>query len=134
MKIREHVDVTPQPTVVRLEHLQGVNAQWLSDSYYVTGETARHLDALRILFSDEAGCGVFLVGHYGSGKSHFLAYLTQQLRGKTFSTQNPAVVPISLLNYKAAQSLESIVEHELDIAEREDDRRAVWKKISRRYP
>lgn len=134
MKIREHVDVAPHPAVVRLEHLRSEKAQWISDSYYVTDETARHLEALRILFSKDSGCGVFLIGHYGSGKSHFLAYLTQQLRSKTFSARNPNVVPISLLNYKADQPLESIVESELEIAERQDDRRAVWKKIARRYP
>jgi hypothetical protein len=134
MKIREHVDVTPHPSVVRLDHLQAENAQWISDSYYITDETSRHLEALRILFSKDSGCGVFLIGHYGSGKSHFLAYLTQQLRNKTFSPRNPDVVPISLLNYKSVQPLESIVEDELEIAASQNDRRAVWKKIARRYP
>src|SRR5438876_12257938 len=129
MTIREHVDVTLHQSVVRLDHLQAENAQWISDSYYVTSEAARHLDALRILFSKDAGCGVFLIGHYGSGKSHFLAYLAQQLRDKAFSARNPSVLPISLLNYKAAQSLESIVERELGIAEGQNDRRAVWKKV-----
>lgn len=134
MKIREHVDVNPHPSVVRLDHLQDASAQWISDSYYVTDETARHLEALRILFSKDSGCGVFLIGHYGSGKSHFLAYLTQQLRSRTFSVRNPKVVPISLLNYKADQPLESIVETELDIAEKQNDRRTVWKAIARRHP
>ena len=134
MKIREHVDVIAQPAVVRLDHLQGENAQWISDSYYITAETENHLEALRILFAKDTGCGVFLVGHYGSGKSHFLAYLTQQLRAKAFSKRNPAVVPISLLNYKVAQPLESIVERELEVAETQHDRRAVWKKLARRYP
>src|SRR5213593_3683766 len=106
LKIRDHVDVIAQPTVVRLDHLRTADAQWISDSYYITRETENHLQALRTLFSKDSGCGVFLVGHYGSGKSHFLAYLTQQLRG---SAQSPSVVPVSLLNYKAAQSLESIV-------------------------
>src|SRR5436853_3688547 len=126
MKIREHVDVTLHQSVVRLDHLQAENAQWISDSYYVTSEAARHFEALRILFSKDSGCGVFLIGHYGSGKSHFLAYVTQQLRNKTFATHNRSVVPISLLNYKAAQSLESIVENELEIPEgsrSKDDRR-----------
>src|SRR5437870_4694381 len=134
MKIRQHVDVAPQPAVVRLEHLQDENAQWISDSYYITDDTARHLDALRVLFSQEDGCGVFLVGHYGSGKSHFLAYLTQQLRRKSFSGRDPEVIPISLINYKAAQSLESIVERELGIPEEHKDRRPAWTNVGRRYP
>src|SRR5262249_31800117 len=84
--------------------------------------------------SKDAGCGVFLIGHYGSGKSHFLAYLTQVLRDKAFSTHSPDVVAISLLNYKSAQPLEWIVERELEIGESEGDRRAVWKKVTRRHP
>jgi hypothetical protein len=134
MKIRDRVDVLPHPTVVRLDHLEGDKPHWISDSYYITDDTARHFEALRTLFSKDSGCGVFLIGHYGSGKSHFLAYLTQQLRNQTFSARNPQVVPISLLNYKAAQPLESIVESELETGESQDDRRAIWKKISRRHP
>ena len=93
MTIRQHVDVRPQPTVVRLDHLQSEDRRWISDSYYTTAETAGHLSALGSLFSKETGCGVFLIGHYGSGKSHFLAYLAEQLRVKGFA-RNPAVQPI----------------------------------------
>src|SRR5439155_17055477 len=126
-----------QPTVVRLEHLQGKDAQWISDSFYITDETARHLDSLRTLLSKDVGSGVFLIGHYGSGKSHFLAYLTQQLQTNTFAARHPRVQPVSLLNYKASQSLESIVERELDIETDEhsrEDRRVVWKKVARKHP
>jgi hypothetical protein len=131
MTIRDHVEVVSRPTVVRLEHLHGDDAAWISDSYFITDEVGRHLEALRTLFSKDSGCGVFLIGHYGSGKSHFLAYLTQQLR-------NRSVIPISLLNYKADQPLESIVERELKINASDDeahgDRRAVWKRVALRYP
>src|SRR6266536_2147654 len=122
MRIREYVDVTPHPTVVRLDHLQSQDAHWITESYYVTDETSRHLETLRLVFFKDSGCGVFLIGHYGSGKSHFLAYLTQQLRSKA-SPSGPSVVPISLLNYKAVQPLESIVERELGINETQEDRR-----------
>ena len=134
MKIREHLEVTPQPTVVRLDHLQGEDARWISDSYYITEETVRHLEALRVLFSEDSGRGVFLIGHYGSGKSHFLAYLTQQIRDNDFSQRHLDVLPISLLNHKAAQPLESIVERELEITDGQEDRRAVWEKLAHRYP
>jgi hypothetical protein len=134
MTIREHVEVVPHPNVVRLEHLQAERPEWITETYYITDETARHLEALRSLFSKDSGCGVFLTGHYGSGKSHFLAFLTQQLRNKTFSPRAPDVIPISLLNYKAAQPLEAIVEGELGISGTFDDRRAVWKEIANRHP
>ncbi len=133
MKIREHVDVVPQPTVVRLEHLQSENAQWVTESFYLTEETGKHLEALRVLLAQDNGSGAFLIGHYGSGKSHFLAYLTRQIRAKAFAARNPAVVPISLLNYRAERSLESVVEQELQSPPGEDRRKA-WAKIARRYP
>ena len=134
MNIREHVDVTPQPTVIRLDHLRGENAQWISNSYYITQETESHLHTLRVLFEKDSGCGVFLVGHYGAGKSHFLAYVTQQLQANAFSKRNPDAIAISLVNYKAAEPLESIVERELGIAESQIDRRTLWKKVSKQHP
>ncbi len=134
MKIRDHVEVIAQPTVVRLEHLDAPDSAWITESYYVTEETASHLKSLRVLLSKDSGCGVFLVGHYGSGKSHFLAYLTQLLRAGDFATRNPSTVPISLLNYRATQSLESIVDEALAIPPGETDRRKVWREIARRYP
>jgi hypothetical protein len=134
MSIREHVDVTPQPTVVRLEHLQAEDARWISESYYVTDEIETHLSALRALLNRDEGCGIFLIGHYGSGKSHFLAYLAQQLHGRTFATRNPAAVPVSLLNYPADLPLESILQRELQLPGGEQDRRETWKRVARRYP
>src|SRR5438094_6416862 len=72
--------------------------------------------------------------HYAAGKSQFRASVTQQLRDQAFSARNPRGLPISLWNYKAAQSLESIVERELEIAESQSDRRTVWKNIAGRFP
>ncbi len=134
MNIREHVDVVAQPTVVRLEHLLAEDARWISDSYYVTEEIEAHLAALRTLFAKDEGSGIFLIGHYGSGKSHFLAYVAQQLRAKAFASRNPGVIPVSLLNYRAEQPLESILQLELQLPEAAQDRREVWKRVARRYP
>ena len=72
MKISDHVQVNAQPTVVRLDQLQGPDADWISDSFFITEETENHLKSLTVLLSKAAGCGIFFIGHYGSGKSHFL--------------------------------------------------------------
>ena len=120
--------------MIRLDHLRGENAQWISNSYYITQETENHLHTLRVLFEKDSGCGVFLVGHYGAGKSHFLAYVTQQIQANAFSKRNPDAIAISLVNYKAAEPLESIVERELGIAESQIDRRTLWKKVSKQHP
>ncbi len=134
MKIRDHVEVIAQPTVVRLEHLDLPDSAWITDSYHITEVTAGHFKALRVLFSKDTGCGVFLIGHYGSGKSHFLAYLTQQLHAGAFAPRQVSAVPVSLLNYKATQSLESILDEALQIPTGETDRRKVWSEVSRRHP
>src|SRR5688500_13418880 len=129
--IREHVDVVDQPTVVRLDHLEEDGAGWITENFYLTAEIRRHLDALRVLLENPAGSGVFLIGHYGSGKSHFLAYLTQQLRA---AGSGPDVVAISLLDYKAELALERIIESELGLNDTGGDRRAVWQLVAKRHP
>lgn len=140
MKIREHVDVVVQPTVVRLEHIAEENAGWITDSYHLTADIRRHLGALRVLFANPAGSGVFLIGHYGSGKSHFLAYLTQRLRAPAPTDEGlpaasrPHVLPVSLLNYKAELPLEHIIESELGLKKTGGDRRAVWQAVAKRHP
>ncbi len=133
-KIRDHVDVIAQPTVVRLEHLQAADPSWISSSYFITEETGRHFKALRALFTKESGCGAFLIGHYGSGKSHFLAYLTQQIRAGAFAGRSLGAAPISLLNFPASQSLEDIVDDQLGISSGHRDRRKKWTHALERHP
>ena len=133
MKIRDHVEVIGQPTVVRLEHLDAADAGWISEGYYITEETGRHFKALRSLFSRDSGCGAFLIGHYGSGKSHFLAYLVQQLRAGSFGSPRRSVAPISLLNFRAAQSLEDILDDHLSITPGQRDRRRKWGQALNQY-
>ncbi len=134
MKIRDLVEVIAQPTVVRLEHLQSPDSAWITDSYYITEEIESHLKSLRVLFSKEAGSGVFLIGHYGSGKSHFLAFLTRQVEAKKLAPRSLKVLPVSLLNYRAAQSLESILGEALEAPAETVDRRRVWRDVARRNP
>ncbi|MCF6226999.1 MAG: ATP-binding protein, partial [Xanthomonadales bacterium] len=78
--IGDLLEVRPHPTVVRLTDLEAESADWLTDSFLITAEIKAHLQALRQLLKRKQGGGAFLIGHYGSGKSHFLSYLTQQLR------------------------------------------------------
>ncbi len=134
MKIREHVSVEPQPTVVRLGQLKEENSGWIRESFFLTEEIQKHLAVLGKLLGQENGCGVFLIGHYGSGKSHFLAYSNQlALRGELGGKQ-PQAFPISLLNFKAAQSLESILEQETGLENPQADRRTNWQMLQDRFP
>ena len=130
MKIRDFVDVVPQPTVVRLDQLNEAQSGWISERYYITSELERHVGTLRHLLDRQGGSGIFLIGHFGSGKSHFLAYITQQIRAGKLSARPPEVFPISLLNFPASESLESIVTQEVGLQPQAPDRRMVWSKAA----
>ena len=134
MKIRDHLEVLPQPTVVRLDQLRQGEPRWISESYYITEDAGRYLKALAALLARPAGCGVFVIGHYGSGKSHFLAYVAQQLESGSLATHRPAVVPISLLNFAASRPLETIVHEALGLVQADADRRRSWQRIAGAHP
>ncbi|CAM2067882.1 DUF6079 domain-containing protein [Sulfidibacter corallicola] len=138
MRIGELVDVRAQPTVVRLEHLQDEAAVWISENYFITEDVQNHLKSLGHLLRQPNGCGVFLIGHYGSGKSHFLAYFHRGITAGHFGEPGLVSVPLSLLNFSANRSLESIVLDAVGFADTEHaatlDRRQVWANIQARHP
>lgn len=133
-KIGDYVQVRAQPTVIRLEQLFESEPGWISASYYVTEEVGRYLESLRVLLSKDAGCGVFVIGHYGSGKSHFLAYVTQQLQAGALVPEPPAALPISLLHFTASRSLESIVSDALGLPAEQSNRKTAWSAVRDAFP
>ncbi|MGH8499101.1 MAG: DUF6079 family protein, partial [Methylococcales bacterium] len=130
--IRDRVEVRPHPTVVRLDDLESGNAAWVTQSFVLTSDLDNHLKALRQSFDRETGCGVFLIGHYGSGKSHFLAFLVEQLRSRRFVRQPLTVAFLSLVNYSSDQRLEDIVARLLNLEPPGVDRRSAWKSLLER--
>ena len=125
--IRERVEVRPHATVVRLDDLSAEGSQWLTESFVLTKEVSSHLNALRGLLARDMGCGVFLIGHYGCGKSHFLAYFIQRLLTGDFSSKTPKVAYVSLVNFSAENRLEEIVTQSLGVELQKGDRRSAWK-------
>ncbi len=123
-KIAHYLKVPAHPTVVRLDDLQATSAQWISHSYCITADVANHLHALKLTLKKTTGTGIFLVGHFGSGKSHFLAYLIQQIHTHQFLAIQPQVRYLSLLNFASSHSLESIVFKQLEIEQTQDRRDA----------
>ena len=151
--ISEYLSVRAHPTVVRLDDLDSDDAGWITDAYHLTGDVARHLESLAAVLSRPSGCGLFLIGPYGSGKSHFLAYTTRRLReGKPLLGEepgadrapSPAVRALSLLNYSAGETLEDVVRLELGLGDgpaergeaglRSGDRRKVWSALTKEHP
>ncbi|MEW6367841.1 MAG: DUF6079 family protein [Acidobacteriota bacterium] len=124
--IRDLVDVIPRPTVVRLDDLQTDRAGWITENYFVTGEVGAHLRVMQELLGRSAGSGVFLIGQYGSGKSHFLAYIAQKICSGEFVESAPEVAAISLLNFSSDTRIEDIIGRALGIATGREDRRIAW--------
>ncbi|VAW84081.1 hypothetical protein MNBD_GAMMA16-715 [hydrothermal vent metagenome] len=122
--IADYLDVPPHPTVVRLEDLHESQAHWISNSYYITDDVKNHMHALSLTLKSGTGTGIFLIGHFGSGKSHFLAYVIQQIQLGQFSSAQPDVQYLSLVNFSAEHSLESIISKQLGIEQTQDRRDA----------
>ena len=126
------VGVRAYPTVVRLE--ESVEEPWIGESYCLTPEVRGHLDALAHFFAQESGIGTFLIGQYGSGKSHLLAYLAQKLRAAELGEKAPVdVVVLSLLNYRADTPLEDVIGTALGIPVGRGDRRVGWARCMQRH-
>jgi hypothetical protein len=126
-RIKDYVHARRHPTVVRLQDLEDdAAAGWLTESFLLTREVRNHLRAITRLLRRNTGSGVFIVGHYGSGKSHFLAYLALQLRGRALGAAAPDAVTVSLVNFSATNRLEDIVSRALGIAVTSGDRRFAW--------
>ncbi len=149
LRLREVVGVRSHPTVVRLDHLQSETAAWISASYYLTDDVRAHLQALGAALERPTGCGIFLIGQYGSGKSHLLAYVAQQLSqpaavdktlpvalrgGSPWPKLQRHVVAISLLNHSAERRLEDVVLEALQLTAGLADRRQTWSELLRRFP
>lgn len=134
--IRDYIGVRSRPTVVRLSDLSDPGAEWISSCFALTTDVGAHLDSIRKTLKAPSGSGAFLIGGYGSGKSHFLAYLAQSIRSGDFldTGNTPEVLAVSLLNYRSELSLEGILCKETGIDGSAEDRREAWAELSRRCP
>ena len=135
-RIRDLLSIRARPTVVQLAHLETDDAGWISESWCTTAVVAAQLTALRAALERPTGTGAFLVGQYGAGKSHFLAYVAQRLRAGELTPAEqgaPEVTALSLLHYAAEHPLEEIVGRALGL-ERTHDRRDAWAAVQERHP
>ncbi len=133
--ISDYVSVPRHPTVVQLDDLDSDQSQWIRDSFFITEDIQKHRHALAVALSKSTGVGIFLIGHYGSGKSHFLAYIIQEHRHKKQTKNHQKIHYLSLVNYGADQSLESIVNRRLNIQDASSgDRRDGFAALQQRFP
>jgi energy-coupling factor transporter ATP-binding protein EcfA2 len=126
--IRDLIEIPDIRTVIQLEDLKDSNLRrMIIDTFVLTREVEDNLRAIFTGFSGHEGRGIFLKGHFGSGKSHFLSMLSLLLKHphswETVLSQAPSlsnferelgkfrplVVEISLVQHRSSEFLEDIV-------------------------
>src|SRR5262252_3000533 len=119
-RIADLVAVTAAETVVRLDGGSG-----RLDQLVMTGDVVRSLGAVLEAAHGQTGAAFLVVGHFGSGKSHFLAALGEllvepsrarelaawdsRLRELAQSARPSLAIPVPLVEYRADASLEDVV-------------------------
>jgi Family of unknown function (DUF6079) len=114
-----YVGVRDRPTVVRLGDR---DAAWVDD-FLTTADVRRHVDALEAALDRAHGAGMFVIGPYGSGKSHLLAWLSRRLCARPTP---PVVVAVSMLDHPASVRLEEVVCAAVGLDPAAPDRRPGW--------
>lgn len=81
--IRDIIDVPVVETVVRLDDAGNpARGGVLAGEFVITRQVERNLMVIAESIKEGVGRGHFLIGPYGSGKSHFLSYLSIVLAGE----------------------------------------------------
>ena len=128
MKIRDLVDVPEIRTVIQMEDLKDPELRsMILQTFVLTSEVLNNLRSVFTSLCGGKGRGIFLKGHFGSGKSHFLSTLSTVLRypsaWEPLLDQSPPlhefaqrlkslrflVVDISLVQHRGSEFLEDIV-------------------------
>ncbi len=144
-------------TVIQLEDLNDPGlSRMILETFVLTREVRDNLTAILESLTGGEGRGIFLKGHFGSGKSHFLGMLSLLLRfpeswealtsqsrelidfERKLKDQRFLTVEISLVQYRASEFLEDIIlrgilnafkENELILPDQEEGRHAFFSGI-----
>ncbi len=128
LRIQDLVEIPDVKTVIQLEDLKDPGlSRMIAETFVLTREVVENLQAVFTGLSKRAGRGIFLKGHFGSGKSHFLSMLSLLLKHpetwEILTAQENALgdfekdiqglrfflVDISLVNHRGSEFLEDIV-------------------------
>lgn len=133
-QIRDIITLPDIKLVVELDDTER-DSDGILSSFVLTHEVELGLDAILKRINENKGCGVFIKGNFGSGKSHFLSYLYLLLRNKKFNgfqaikDRDFKISKISLVKYPSYKSLEDIVLESLEFKERRSNRTEEFKEI-----
>ncbi len=125
-KMLDLIDVPVVETVVNIADAADTKKREnLVSNFVLTREVEHNLRILSQSFKGSFGQGYFLIGTYGSGKSHFLSYLSLIVSGEISSSSSSPLqdtigekkllpIRISLINYRGSVSLEEIILSEVE--------------------
>ncbi|HUG43382.1 MAG TPA: DUF6079 family protein, partial [Acidobacteriota bacterium] len=139
VRVRDLIALPRVKTVVQLQDAKDPEvSKLLVDNFVLTDEVYAGLRVILEHVSSLTGSGFFLKGHFGSGKSHFLAYLSVVLSdAKSFrsfiencrkakasdslqleglKSRRVVVTPVSLVEFRSAAFLEDIVREKISEA------------------
>ncbi len=135
--LNDIIEVAEVKLVIELDDADRHPAE-LRSSFVMTAEAEAGLNSILKSIDEYKGCGVFLRGHFGSGKSHFLAFLYLLLRDKhlhlkeypgLLAKEKITVKKISLVKYPASRPLEDIVQGAFPAQNHPTDRDALFDEI-----
>lgn len=137
MKLRDIIELSDVRLVIDIDDADR-DPRGISDTFIFTEEVERGLRGILERIDANKGCGVFVKGNYGSGKSHFLSFLYLLLKDKSHPLlkdykavrETPyRLIKISLVRYPASLSIEGIVLQWLDYKGRVSDREALYREL-----
>ena len=127
-RIGDLVEIPDIKTVIQLDDLKNPRlSRMILETFVLTREVLDNLKAILTSLSGGEGRGIFLKGHFGSGKSHFLGILSLLLRlpqswealtaqsqdlinfERGLANSNFLVVEVSLVQYRASEFLDDII-------------------------
>lgn len=131
LTIKDLVELKPLRPVIQLGNKDDEHEALTS--FVWTDNIKKTLDDFCERCSEGKGGGIFLKGHYGTGKSHLLSYLSQSASQGIKKDQNALrykATPISLIRHRSSESLEDITLSKLDLKpDPNEDRDAYFKKV-----
>ncbi|MBF0196288.1 MAG: hypothetical protein HQL32_01190 [Planctomycetes bacterium] len=113
MHIQEIISVKEIQHIIQLGNESDLSE--VMESFVWTDDIKLQLQSFAKKIGEGKGGGVFLKGHYGTGKSHLLSYLAASasnwkcLEAYTDKAKGHFSVALSLIHWQAKDSLESIV-------------------------
>jgi len=139
VKLSDIIELSDVRLVIELDDADR-DPDGISRSFVLTDEVEKGLKGILDRIETQKGCGVFLKGNFGSGKSHFLSFLYLLLKNRSHPILDDYegvrsrvfhLIKVSLVRYPSSLSLEGILLQCLDYKGNVSDREDLFKGLLR---